>query len=126
MNDEREAIRALIATWMEASKKGDTATVLSLMTDDVVFMVAGREPFGKAEFAAASAGQKDLRIEGDAEVKEVEVAGDWAWCRTFLRIAITPPDGKTMRRSGYTLTVLRKTNGKWQLARDANLLMPEN
>lgn len=125
MSDDKTAIRALIATWMEASKNGDTETVLGLMTDDVVFMVAGRAPFGKAEFAAASAGQKDMKIEGDAEVKEVEVAGDWAWCRTFLRIAITMPDGKTMRRSGYTLTVLKKIGGKWQLARDANLLTAE-
>src|SRR4051794_348142 len=37
-NDER-AIRDLIATWMEASRAGDTAKVLSLMADDVVFQV---------------------------------------------------------------------------------------
>ena len=37
-----------------------------------------------------------------------------------------PPNGKSMVRSGYTLTILRKgTNGRWLLARDANLLMAE-
>jgi len=36
-NDER-AIRELVQTWMTASKAGDIQTVLSLMTDDVVFM----------------------------------------------------------------------------------------
>ena len=51
-NDER-AIRELIATWMDASQKGDLQTVLGLMADDVVFMVPGREPFGKEAFAAA-------------------------------------------------------------------------
>jgi ketosteroid isomerase-like protein len=31
-----------------------------------------------------------------------------------------------MRRSGYTLTVLQKCDdGRWRVARDANLLMPE-
>jgi len=31
-----------------------------------------------------------------------------------------------MRRSGYTLTILRKeADGKWRLARDANLLTEE-
>jgi ketosteroid isomerase-like protein len=30
--------------------------VLSLMTDDVVFLVAGQEPFGKQKFAAGPAG----------------------------------------------------------------------
>ena len=45
-NDER-AIRELVATWMTASQAGDIDTVLGLMTDDVVFMVPGHEPFGK-------------------------------------------------------------------------------
>ena len=36
---------------LAASKAGDLAPVLSLMTDDVIFMVPGREPFGKEAFA---------------------------------------------------------------------------
>ena len=47
MTEDERAIRELIATWMRASMAGDTDTVLSLMADDVVFMVAGQEPFGK-------------------------------------------------------------------------------
>lgn len=39
---------------MEANPTGKTKTVLGLITDDVEFLVAGREPFGKAEFAAIS------------------------------------------------------------------------
>jgi ketosteroid isomerase-like protein len=31
-------------------------------------------------------------------------------------------DGKKAKRSGHTLTILRKENGRWVLARDANLL----
>ena len=41
--DEAE-IRQLVATWMAATESGDVDKVLSLMTDDVVFLVAGREP----------------------------------------------------------------------------------
>jgi uncharacterized protein (TIGR02246 family) len=52
--DNERAIRNLIETWMAASKAGDLATVLSLMTDDVIFMVPGKEPFGKEAFAKAS------------------------------------------------------------------------
>jgi len=34
--------------------------------------------------------------------------------------------GKPVRRSGYTLTILRKErDGRWRLARDANLLAAE-
>jgi ketosteroid isomerase-like protein len=36
---------------------------------------------------------------------------------------MTPPGGKPVRRAGYTLTILRKEpDGRWRLARDANLL----
>jgi uncharacterized protein (TIGR02246 family) len=92
------------------------------MTDDVVFMVPGREPFGKEEFAAMSRSQQGLRIEGKAEVRELQVLGEWAFARTFLKIAIGAPNSNTLERSGYTLSLYRKTSGRWRLARDANLL----
>jgi uncharacterized protein (TIGR02246 family) len=121
-NDER-AIRDLIVTWMTASQAGDVATVLSLMTDDVIFMVPGREPFGKEAFAAASQAMKDVRMEGTNEIRELNVLGDWAYLRSHITLTITPPGGKPMRRAGYTLTILRKQpDGRWLLARDANLL----
>jgi len=104
MTDDERAIRELVATWMEASRTGDTDTVLSLMADDVIFMVAGREPFGKEEFAASSRSMTDLR--------------------NRLTITMTPAGGEAMlRRSGYTLSILRKEqDGRWLLVRDANLL----
>ena len=127
MTDDERAIRSLIDTWMEASKAGDLKTVLSLMTDDVVFMVPGNEPFGKAEFAATSEGMKNVRIEGQSEIKELKVLGDWAYMRNHLLITVTPPNGQPMRRSGYTLTIVRKEpDGRWRLARDANLLTAES
>jgi uncharacterized protein (TIGR02246 family) len=123
MMDDERAIRSLIDTWMEASKAGDLKTVLSLMTDDVVFMVPGKEPFGKAEFAATSEGMKNVRIEGTSEIKELKLLGNWAYLRNHLNIIVTPPNGQPMRRSGYTLTIMRKeADGRWRLARDANLL----
>jgi uncharacterized protein (TIGR02246 family) len=126
MNDE-QAIRDLIAKWMAASKAGDLATVLSLMADDVVFMVPGRAPFGKEEFAASIKGMTGVEIDGTSEIAELQVLGDWAWMRNRLRITITPPGGKPMVRSGYTLTILRKqSDGNWVIARDANLLAAES
>jgi len=122
-NDER-AIRDLVNTWMSASKAGDTEKVLSLMSDDVVFMVPGQEPFGKAAFAAASASQQGMRIEGTADIVELQVLGEWAFTRTHLDIAVTPPGAtQAVRRAGYTLTLLRKdASGRWLLARDANVV----
>jgi uncharacterized protein (TIGR02246 family) len=123
MSDEERAIRDLVATWMAASKAGDHDTVLSLMADDVVFMVPGREPFGKEAFAAASKGMEGMSIEGTSHIVELQVLGDWAYLRNRLTVTVTPPGGSPKSRSGYTLTILRKdSHGKWRLARDANLL----
>jgi uncharacterized protein (TIGR02246 family) len=124
MTDDERAIRELVDTWMSASKAGDTEKVLSLMADDVVFMVPGQEPFGKAAFAAASAAQQGMRIEGKADIIELQVFGEWAFIRNHLQIAVTPPGAtQPMQRAGYTLTLLRKNaDGRWQLARDANLV----
>ncbi|WP_322032173.1 SgcJ/EcaC family oxidoreductase [Paraburkholderia sp. J76] len=127
MTDDERAIRELVQMWMEASRAGDTAKVLSLMTDDVIFTVPGQEPFGKAEFAAASRAQQGMRIAGTAEIVELQVLGEWAFLRNRIDISITPPGAaEPMRRAGYTLTLVRKdASGRWLLARDANLVAPK-
>ena len=122
MTDDERAIRELVATWMKASQAGDTSTVLSLMADDVVFQVPGREPFGKAEFAAMAQGMAGVRMEGLSEIRELQVLGDCAYLRNHITVTVTPPGGKPVTRAGTTLTILRKDGGKWLLARDANLL----
>ncbi|MDK4717342.1 SgcJ/EcaC family oxidoreductase [Rhizobium sp. CNPSo 4039] len=123
MTDDEKAIRNVVETWIAASKAGDTATVLGLMTDDVIFMVPGQEPFGKAAFAAASKGMEGMKMEGASEIVELQVLGDWAYIRNHIDMTVTPPDGDAVHRSGYTLTLLRReADGEWRLARDANLL----
>jgi uncharacterized protein (TIGR02246 family) len=128
MTPDEQQIRELVRTWMEATRAGDVDTVLGLMTEDVVFLQPGREPMRKAEFAAAAraqAGPGAPRIEGTSEVQEVQVAGDWAFLWTRLSVEVTPPGGAAaVRRAGHTLTVLRRQQGRWKLARDANLLAP--
>jgi uncharacterized protein (TIGR02246 family) len=59
MENDEQAIRQLVTTWLDASKAGDTEKVLSLMADDVVFPVAGQPPMrGKAAFAASQSGSR--------------------------------------------------------------------
>ena len=125
MSADEQAIREVVATWMAASRSGDLDAVLCLMSDDVVFMVPGREPFGKQAFAAQSRAmaQSGARIESEAEIVELQVQGDWAWLRNRLSVSVTLPGQEAMQRAGYTLTILRKSaQGRWQLVRDANLL----
>jgi uncharacterized protein (TIGR02246 family) len=123
MTDDESAIRQVVETWMAASKSGDLATVLTLMTDDAIFMVPGQEPFGKDAFAAAAQSMADAQMEGTSEILELQVVGNWAFIRNRIDISATLRGGDRIRRSGYTLTLLRKeADGRWRLARDANLL----
>jgi uncharacterized protein (TIGR02246 family) len=124
MTEDERAIRGVVDTWFAATKTGDITTVLSLMTDDVIFMVPGQEPFGKEIFAARSREMRDVEIDGTSDIQEVRVLGDWAYLRNHIAMTVTPRDGGSpVRRSGYTLTILRKeSDGRWRLARDANLL----
>jgi len=52
------------------------------------------------------------------------VLGDWAYLRSRLTVTVIAEAGEPLlRRSGYTLSILRKEpDGRWLLARDANLL----
>ena len=124
-NDEQE-IRDLVSTWMAATKAGDVETVLSLMADDVIFLVPGKPVMRKADFAAAAQAQARgdaPQFDGTSEIQEIKVLGDWAFMWTKLTVVATPPGGAPpTKRAGHTLTILQKQGGKWVLARDANLL----
>jgi len=123
MTDDERAIRQLVNMWMAATKAGDLAAVLDLMTDDVLFMTSAREPFGKEEFRATSEGMAGTDVDGRAMVQEVQVAGDLAWIRNHIDLTVTPATDPPIHRSGYTLTILRKgADGRWRLFRDANLV----
>ena len=124
MTDDEQAIRQLLTTWLAASKAGDTQKVLSLMSDDVVFLVTGQPPMrGKAAFAASQAALKGATIDATSEIQEIKVLGDWAYTWTQLSVVITPAIGTApIRRSGNTLSILRRQADGWVIARDANML----
>ena len=128
MNEEAEKqkIRDLISLWMAASAEGDTEQVLSLMAEDVVFLMPGRSPMrGREAFAAASnAARGQVRFEGVPDIQEIHISGSFAFCWTQLSLKIIPLQGGTlMNRSGPILTVFRKEpDGRWLVLRDANML----
>ena len=131
MQSDEQEIRQLVSTWMAASKAGDVETVLSLMADDVIFLMPGQEVMGKADFAAAARAQSGQggegapQFDGKSEIQEIKVLGDWAFMWTKLTVIVTSPgDAQSMTRAGYTLSILKKQRGKWLLARDANMLAP--
>ncbi len=126
MNPDEAAIRALISSWLEATRAGDVDTVLSLMAPDAVFLSAGQPPMvGHEAFASSLRGVLDENtVESSSEIDEITVSGDMAYCRSRLSVTVTSKHGKLpLRRTGHTLTILRKAaDGKWLVTRDANML----
>ena len=115
----------MVDTWLAASKQGDVETTLNLMADDVLFITSGREPFGKETFARNNEQMRDVEMDADIDIKEIEVLGDWAWMRSFLRLTVTKA-GKSTKHSGHILTILNKRpDGQWVIKRDANFVAPE-
>jgi uncharacterized protein (TIGR02246 family) len=125
-DEDTRQIRALVDSWIAASKAHDLRALMDMMTDDVVFMTPGRAPFGKAEFAADVERMKGVAIDARAEVQEIEIFGPRAYVRNHVRVELTSPGQAPKRMSGYAMSVLRKeADGGWRIARDANLVMPE-
>jgi len=124
-SDDQRAIRAAVAEWMAATKRGDNETVLNLMTDDAVFLLPGQPPMSKAAFASASKSQSSAQVnfEGISDIKEIHVEGSLAYMWSHLTVTVRPPGATPTQRAGHTLTVFRKLQGRWLLARDANLLV---
>lgn len=77
MSEDEQAIRQLGETRLAASPRGDIDSVPGLMTDDVVFMAPGREPFGKDAFEAATKGAQTFEIDGKSDIQEIEIARDF-------------------------------------------------
>ena len=128
MNEEieKQKIREVIETWIRASAEGDIERVLTLMAEDVVFLLPGREPMrGRNAYAVASRSMAGkIRFEGKPEIQEIQIAGHYAFVWNHLSVKITHlPDGPGKESAGNILSVFRKEpDGRWVLYRDANML----
>lgn len=126
MNADERAIRRVVADWQKLTANEDVEGVLALMADDAVFLVAGHPPMrGRAHFETNLRHVLNThRIESTADVQEVVVSGNLAYCWSVLSVRMAPRDGSAgTLRAGSVLTILRKRDdGAWVLSRDANLL----
>src|SRR4051812_4289513 len=126
MDTDEQAIRELINTWIDATRTGDLDSVLKLMAQDVVFLQPGHPPMrGRDGYAAAQRGIARTDFSGHADIQEIRVFGDWAYCWNQLTVEFKPRDGgPSGKRSGPVLSILQKQNGRWAIVRDANMLTP--
>ncbi len=118
MSQDEQAIHALVDRWWNASRANDVDAVLPMMAEDVLFTVVGARPFGKKQFEAQARNMKDVRMDGNTEILELEVFGSWAWMRGHITVRMNGAE-----REGYVLSILRKEpDGKWVIYREANML----
>jgi uncharacterized protein (TIGR02246 family) len=126
VSSDEQAIRDVVALWHSATAAGDVDTVLRLMAEDVVFLVAGHPPMrGRGAFERGLRGLLTrCSIESTGEVQEIVVSGTLAYCWTNLAVRVMPrAGGDATVRTGSALSILRKqSNGAWVVVRDANLL----
>lgn len=127
MGTDERRIREVHSTWIDAVNSGDLARLLTLVTDDVVFLGPGQMPSGRAEFSANfSAAQRQVRVNCVSELEEVVVTSEVAYTRSRDTLSVTPHGGgEATQLAGYRVTVYRKQpDGRWLLARDAHTLSP--
>lgn len=126
MNQDEQAIRELLQGWHRATADGDVDSVLQLMAEDAVFLLPGKAPMrGRGAFEQGLRSMLAAhRVDSSGDIQELAVAGDMAYCWSWLTVCITPRfGGDASVRSGSVLSVFRKqADGTWLLARDANLL----
>ena len=122
---DEEQIRQVMDDWRRLTAEGDVDGLLSLLSDDVVFLTLGNPPITKKDFAEGFRKvSAKARIEATQDVKEIRTSGDIATAWSHLTVVLTPKEGgKKSEASGYVLTVFhRSPSGNWLLARDANLV----
>lgn len=124
--DERE-IHDVHSKWIDAVNAGDLARLLTLMTDDVVFLNPGQAPLGRDGFSLAfSAAHQQAVVRCISELEEVVVVGEVAYTRSQDALSVTRRGGgEATQLAGYRITIYRRQpDGRWLLARDAHTLSP--
>lgn len=123
---DEKAIRTLLNRWHRAMGAGDLGALLSMISEDAVFLAAERAPLrGRAAFAQDLAAlTESCTIQSDAEIEEVLVSGDLACCWAMQTLTSVPRDGNEPSvRRGPVLSIFRKEfGGHWVLVREANML----
>jgi len=127
LEQDQKAIRELVATWARATGEGDLATIMDLMTDDVVFLTPGNPPMHREAFRKGFENMiRAVKVKAKPDLKalEITVDGDMAISWGKLEIEIKPlAGGPTRSAKGHTMSGLRRCpDGQWRIFRDANLL----
>jgi len=128
--NERQEIETLNKDWLAAEARKDIPKLLTLVTDDVVFLpinwsaVVGKEAVGamyRAFFDRFSV------VEHTTSISEVGITDDWAFVWGSDKLILTPKaGGASVELNGHGMSILqRDAQGEWRFARGINNLSPK-
>ena len=115
-----------MAACMAAVSAGEPTRAEPFLAEDVCYLLSGEPPMrGRAAFLqAVEALLAHCAIAAELEIRELQLMGDFAYCLNWLTLTLQPRnDEQPRKRSGYTLTLLRREpDGRWVIFRNANLI----
>ena len=129
-----QAIKEIEAKWAAATNSGDIESIMSLLTDDAIFMFTN-EPIVKGKEAVRNHALADFEEyayeNSKAMVVEVRLAGDWAYARGTWSGTVTPKaGGESIQFIGKWIEIFeRQPDGSWKVSRNmynSDLPVPES
>ena len=118
--DENQEITDLLFTYRDALNASDVSKVLSLYTEDGIFMPSGaptsigaEQVKGTYEFVFSN-----IKLSIEFNIDEIIVNGDYAFARTTSKgTTLIHATGETVPEENRELFVLQKENGSWKIDR---------
>jgi uncharacterized protein (TIGR02246 family) len=128
--DEREEIETVSNDWLAAEARKDIGKLLTLVTDDVIFLPINSAPgVGKKAVEAMYRMFFDRFDVGEhsTSISEIRVTNDWAVVWGSEKLLLTAKtSGAPVELDGHGMSILqRDLRGVWRFARGLNNLSPK-
>jgi uncharacterized protein (TIGR02246 family) len=130
-SSDQQAIAQLRDDWKAAIDMKDIRRILSLVTENCVFLAAYQPPIkGKPALEALyKLVFEKYEIKQNFIYEEIKILYDWAYAWGYGEMTMTPlVEGEPIHSKGYGLMVLhREEEGEWKFARGiSNLTLHDN
>ncbi len=117
---EKQEIKNLLSTYRDALNASDVSKVLSLYTEDGIFMPSGaptsigtEQVKGAYEFVFSN-----IKLSIEFYIDEITVNGEYAFARTTSKgSTLIHATGETVPEENRELFILQKENGTWKIDR---------
>jgi len=117
---EKDAIEKLLLSYGDALNTSDTSAVLSLYTQDGVFMPSNA-PTAKGQEELKASYEfvfKTIQLKIELFIAEIIISGVYAYAQTTSKGTMhTYENGQTVPEENRELFVLQNDNGDWKILR---------